>query len=78
MAANTSSYSEGIHKRFFKCCKNKEINYFICVNCYGIYHKSCLTRTKKNLFTFITNNKIKCCEVTSDFKNNEEILNGSS
>lgn len=78
MAASTSSCSESLHKNFFKCCKNKEVNYFICVNCYSIYHKSCLMRMNKSLFTFITNNKIKCCEVTSDLNHHGEILNLSS
>lgn len=61
MADMTSSQSQSLHKSYFKCCKNKEINHLVCIECFSIYHKSCLLRANKRSVQFISENKIKCC-----------------
>lgn len=52
----------------FKCCR-KDFNNFVCINCYGIFHTSCLHRTKKP--TEVDGYKIYCslkCEKVSNEK----------
>ena len=70
MAANDLSSFQSVHKSYYKCCKNKEINHFICVKCYGIFHKSCALRSNKN-FRFINENHLICCEQVNSEKSDD-------
>lgn len=53
--------------KYFKCCKNKPFNSYICINCLSIYHESCLSRIKN--IEHLHENKINCCK--------EELTNNS-
>lgn len=46
----------------FECCKTKQFpcNYYICINCLRVYHRSCVQRDKSK-YTFVDGYKIKCC-----------------
>lgn len=44
----------------FRCCKTKIISCYVCKTCFGVYHKSCLTK-KKGAIHFISGNIINCC-----------------
>lgn len=45
----------------FKCCINKSLKIYICIQCHGIYHKSCALR-QKNKINFVSDNKVICCK----------------
>ncbi|KAG5888797.1 hypothetical protein JTB14_007072 [Gonioctena quinquepunctata] len=47
----------------FECCKTKPFpaSYYICINCFKIYHRSCAQKNKKS-FTFVRNFQITCCD----------------
>ena len=67
MASSEQFSGVSSNKMCFKCCKNKEFNYFYCVNCLSVFHKSCLLRSNKNSIKFLSDNKIKCCDsISSD------------
>ena len=57
----------------FKCCASKQFVHYICIKCYGIYHKCCLPRFK-NRFRFIEANKLVCCEVYASESDDEKDL----
>lgn len=44
----------------YKCCHTKFVHY-VCVKCYGIYHKSCLPKFR-NKVQLTEENKLICCE----------------
>lgn len=46
----------------FECCKSKSFpsSYFICVNCFKIFHRCCTLKQKSN-YEFIEGFKIRCC-----------------
>jgi len=56
----------------FACCRLKYHNYYVCVNCFGLFHGSCLHRDRKN-FTKIGQHTIICCNTldTRDDKTEE-------
>lgn len=59
----------------YKCCNAKFIHY-VCVQCYGIYHKSCIPKFRNKL-QFIEENKLICCEesnLKSDYDEAKENL----
>nr|CAI5837870.1 unnamed protein product [Callosobruchus analis] len=48
----------------FKCCKNKDALYYICVSCFGVFHHSCSNRMRN--IVKVSGNKIYCsseCEL---------------
>lgn len=47
----------------FECCKGKLFpsSYYICTDCFKVYHKSCVLKNKSK-YTFSAGFKIKCCE----------------
>lgn len=47
----------------FECCRTKSFpsSYFICINCFKIYHRSCVLRDKSK-YNFVDGYKIKCCK----------------
>lgn len=47
----------------FECCKTKSFpsSYYLCINCFKVYHKSCVLKDKAN-YTFVNGFKLKCCE----------------
>ncbi|CAH0556506.1 unnamed protein product [Brassicogethes aeneus] len=55
MPADENKKSEGN----MKCCAKKTCAVYVCVNCYGIYHKSCHNRNPSS--KIIEGNKIECC-----------------
>lgn len=59
-------------KTAFKCCKNKQFLHYVCVKCYGIYHKCCLPKHKEKI-KFIEENKLLCCEESNSTSENDEI-----
>lgn len=63
---------QSVHKSYYKCCKNKEVNIFICVQCFSIFHKSCALRSNKN-FSFITENQLICCKKANDDENSTDV-----
>ena len=50
----------------FKCCKTKLFVNFVCVKRHSIYHKSCVSKFRKQI-RFIKLNKIVCCEDDSSY-----------
>ena len=60
----------------FKCCKSKQFIHFVCIKCYGIYHKCCIPKFK-NKIRFVKDNQLICCEedsFASDRDNEKDIL----
>lgn len=63
----------------FKCCVKKSCNVTVCINCYAIYHNSCLARNGK-IKRKIDETKIECCVPDNKVagmsvnNNNDEIL----
>lgn len=56
----------------FECCKSKSFpsSYYICVNCFNVFHRSCVLKNKNN-YSFIKGFKIRCCE-HNDLKRSDE------
>lgn len=44
----------------FKCCKNRYFNYYVCVECYNVFHKCCVPKIKH--ITYVEGHKIICCK----------------
>lgn len=60
----------------FQCCKSATFpsSYYICVNCYKVFHRSCTLKNKKK-YTFLEDFKIKCCDdENNDGNANKSIL----
>lgn len=59
----------------FECCKGKSFpsSYYICTDCFKIYHKSCVLKNKSK-YTFSTGFKIKCCETTETYSSQSLLL----
>lgn len=55
----------------FDCCKTKPFpaSYYICVNCFRVFHRSCVLK-EKSKYAFLEGYKLKCCEKL----NNEDIF----
>lgn len=47
----------------FHCCKSATFpsSYHICINCYKVFHRSCVLKNKKK-YTLLDGFKIKCCD----------------
>nr|CAI5858990.1 unnamed protein product [Callosobruchus analis] len=43
----------------FACCKTKDVMYYICITCFGVYHHSCANRLRG--IRKLTGNRIVCC-----------------
>lgn len=56
-------------KSGFSCCRLKKHSYRICINCYAIYHKSCLER---KLFVPVQDYLVECCEANKKLVSLEE------
>lgn len=54
-------------KSVLKCCK-KKTSAVVCVNCGGVFHKSCATRDWAGKVKFIDETRLICCEVESEVK----------
>lgn len=50
----------------FECCKLKHFpsSYYICINCFRVFHKSCAMKDKSK-FIFTEGFKVKCCQLQS-------------
>lgn len=50
----------------FECCRTKQfpLSYYICINCFKVFHKSC-TLKDKSKYVFLGGFKMKCCDVTN-------------
>lgn len=50
----------------FECCRTKcfPLSYYICVNCFRVFHKSC-TLKDKTKYVFLEGFKIKCCDISN-------------
>lgn len=59
-------------KTAFKCCNNKQFLHYVCIQCYGIYHKSCLPKHKDKI-KFIEENKLVCCEASNSTSEHDEV-----
>lgn len=46
----------------FKCCVKKFFNYYVCVKCLNLFHRSCVLKNNRGI-KFIQGNKINCCDV---------------
>lgn len=59
----------------FECCKGKIFpnSYYICTDCFKVYHKSCVLKNKSK-YTFSTGFKIKCCENTETYSSQSLLL----
>lgn len=57
----------------FKCCASKQFIHYICVKCYGVYHKCCLPRFKNRL-RLIKANKLVCCDDYASESDDEKDL----
>ncbi|VEN63801.1 unnamed protein product [Callosobruchus maculatus] len=53
----------------FACCKSKDVLYYICINCLGVYHHSCANRLRG--IKKLTGNRIICCSRSETDDNNE-------
>lgn len=55
----------------FECCKTRAFpqSYYICIQCFKVYHKSCAQSNKRN-FKFIKNFQVICCD---EIENNHDI-----
>lgn len=51
--------SQSYDEKYYKCCKKKCSAIVICINCGGIFHKSCVERIKN--VQIIGENRILCC-----------------
>lgn len=58
----------------FECCKGKIFpsSYYICINCFKVYHKSCVMKNKTN-FVFKEGFKLNCCKNT-DLNNSQDLV----
>lgn len=45
----------------YTCCKTKPFASYVCVNCFGLVHKSCLSRSRSK-FRIIEGHLIECCQ----------------
>ncbi|CAG9767026.1 unnamed protein product [Ceutorhynchus assimilis] len=58
----------------FKCCKNKDLKFFVCIVCTEIYHQSCVDR--RNSVKVIGGHRILCskkCEQEQDYQKASEL-----
>lgn len=57
----------------FECCKTRSFpqSYYICIQCFKVYHRSCVQCNKRN-FKFIESFKIICCEIQDDLHDIEK------
>nr|CAI5853337.1 unnamed protein product [Callosobruchus analis] len=53
----------------FACCKTKDVMYYICITCFGVYHHSCANRLRG--IRKLTGNRIVCCSKYEADDNNE-------
>lgn len=58
-------------RNYFKCCKNKELNYYCCIACNEIFHKSCGDRRKE--IKIIENHKVLCSNECIEKNRNDEL-----
>ncbi|CAG9762760.1 unnamed protein product [Ceutorhynchus assimilis] len=57
----------------FKCCSKKSCSVCVCINCFSIYHNSCVKRLGK-IKTKIDDTKIECCQrQDSNLKKHDEL-----
>ncbi|KAL3283523.1 hypothetical protein HHI36_006662 [Cryptolaemus montrouzieri] len=42
------------------CCANKPFKNYVCINCLGVYHESCMERLKN--LKLLRGYKVECCE----------------
>lgn len=54
----------------FKCCKNKEVLYYLCITCDAIFHHSCANRLKS--VVKLSGNKIYCCAACESADNDDK------
>ena len=47
-----------------RCCVQKDSATSVCINCYGLYHNSCMKRMQN--IHHLGGNKIACCEVSEE------------
>lgn len=45
----------------FKCCKTRSLSYYVCKNCFQMFHKSCLLRMSQKKIQHFADNVIICC-----------------
>ncbi|KAG5887726.1 hypothetical protein JTB14_035076 [Gonioctena quinquepunctata] len=59
----------------FACCKTRPAPYYTCVNCFGLYHKSCALSNKGKV-QLIKGSAIMCCKKQEaiDSEEKESIL----
>lgn len=57
----------------FECCKTKAFpsSYHICVNCFKVFHRSCVMK-QKSKFNFIEGFQLRCCNTEDNIKQSEE------
>ena len=54
---------------YFKCCKTREHSNLFCLICKGVFHRSCLNRSKG--LTIIRDNLVWCSKACSDVANDD-------
>lgn len=45
----------------YECCKMKQLTSYLCINCFKVFHKSCIHKNKSK-YIFVGDHKIKCCK----------------
>lgn len=58
----------------FQCCKTHAFLHYVCVKCYNIYHKKCISRLSKEII-HINGHKINCC--SEDLSNSDKSYENS-
>ncbi|KAG5893372.1 hypothetical protein JTB14_000136 [Gonioctena quinquepunctata] len=53
-----------------KCCATRDCAVSVCVNCFGMYHNSCISKIKR--VKSISENKIACCESSMVITENKD------
>ena len=46
-----------------KCCRTRKCTVVVCVNCYAVFHRSCIERSTN--IVFIRKGQVMCCSSTA-------------
>lgn len=65
---NNSSQSTAFNT--YKCC-NRPFMHYVCVKCFSVIHKCCLSKYK-NKIKHLRENKIVCCQSTEESFSNDD------
>lgn len=57
----------------FKCCKTKLVKHYVCINCFSVYHPSCIKRYSRQS-TYLEGHLIICCGTTQKLQNDSIVL----